>query len=134
MALLKKILKKVLSSLVAGSTMFVIAACYGPPAGYGSAGMWTIKAKTSGNKPVPGLRVSILEYVLNYTKPDTILTEYTDTAGIFSQWITTYHHNETVNYAALIQDIDGSLNEGAFRDTLIPKTDSDSSTVILNPQ
>jgi hypothetical protein len=128
------LLKKFLSSIVAGSTMFFIAACYGPPMGFGSAAMWTIKAKTSGNKPIPGLRVSILEYVPNYATPDTILIEYTDSTGTFSQRINTYHANEAVNYAALIRDVDGSLNEGAFRDTVIQKPGSDSSTVIMNLQ
>jgi hypothetical protein len=102
--------------------------------GFGSGAMWTIKAKTSGSKPIRGLRVSVLEYVPNYPTPDTILTEFTDSMGIFSQRINTYHANETVNYAALIRDIDGDLNEGAFRDTLIPKPGNDSSTVIMNLQ
>jgi hypothetical protein len=133
MALLKRILKKVLSSLVAGSTMFVIAACYGPLVNYRNDGWWKITVKTSENKPVSGLRVSILEYVLNSAGPDTLMTEYTDSAGIFCQPLETNHKYETVNYAALIQDIDSLANEGAFRDTLVPKT-SDSLTVILNRQ
>lgn len=133
MALLRKILKNFLSYIIAGSTMFVIAACYGPLVNYRNDGWWKITAKTSDNKPVLGLRVSILEYVLNAAGPDTLMTEYTDSAGIFCQPLETNHKYETVNYAALIQDIDGSANEGSFRDTLFPKT-GDSITVILNKQ
>lgn len=131
MALLKKILKNFLSYIIAGSTMFVIAACYGVMSAYRTDGWWKITAKTSDNKPISGLRVSILEYVLNNPTPDTLMTDFTDSSGIFYQRLETSHKYETVNYTAFIQDIDSLANEGAFRDTLIPKI-SDSLTVILN--
>jgi hypothetical protein len=131
MALLRKIIKNFLSYILAGSTMFFIAACYGVLTSYRTDGWWKITAKTSDNKPISGLRLSILEYVLNNPTPDTLMTEYTDSAGIFDQPLETGHKYETVNYAALIRDVDDTLNQGAFRDTLIPKT-GDSLTVILN--
>ena len=131
MACLKKIIKKILSYLLAGSTMFFIAACYGVLSSYRNDGWWKITAKSSDNKPVSGLRVSILEYVLNNPTPDTLMTEYTDSTGVFNQPLETSHKDETVNYAALIQDVDDSLNQGAFRDTLVPKTSAEI-IVILN--
>jgi hypothetical protein len=133
MALIKRLLKNFLSYIIAGSTMFVIAACYGVASMYRNDGWWKITVKTSDNKPISGLRVSILEYVLNSPRPDTLMTEYTDSTGTFCQPLETNHKYDTVNYAALIQDMDSSLNEGAFRDTLIPKA-GDSITVVLNRQ
>jgi hypothetical protein len=131
---LARIWKKLLTAALAGGISLVIAACYGTPYNYAFVGTWTIHVKSKTNVPIPGLKVSILEYVVGYAAPDSENVVYTDSNGIAFTQLETYHSGEDYHHAALIQDIDSLQNGGAFRDTLIAKNAPDSSTVILNPQ
>jgi hypothetical protein len=134
MKLLLRFWKKILTAAIAGSTSFFIAACYGSPYNYGFIGNWNIRVKTSDNKPIQGLKVSILEYVVGVAQPDTLDSLTTDSTGTVWAQLEAYHRDQDYHHAALIRDVDGDMNNGEFRDTLIAKRDSTETTVILNRQ
>jgi hypothetical protein len=134
MKILIRFWKKFLYILITGSTSVFIACCYGPPVGWANLGHWTIKTKNKDNKPIYGLEITVLQYVGETVTPDTLDTQITDSTGTSTFSLETYNKNAAHRHEAAIRDIDGADNGGQFADTLITKSTSDESTVVLKIQ
>jgi hypothetical protein len=126
--------KKVIYFLVTGSTSVFIAACYGMPVGYGNLGKWVILLKNNENRPIQGLKVTVVQYRSDADFPDTLDASLSDSTGTSCHFLTTYNKKASHRHEAIIQDIDSIQNNGFFKDTIIVKTGSEESTVIMQPQ
>ncbi len=131
MGLIIRCWKKLLYLLVTGSTSVFIAACYGMPAEFVSLGSWTIKVRNEDNEPIRGLEVIVLQYSGGAVTPDTFDVQLTDSSGNSLHHLSAFDQNVSHRHEALISDIDGEENGGAYSDTLIARNGSEETSIIL---
>jgi hypothetical protein len=121
-----RILKALLLLAVTGSITVFIAACYGMPTQF--FGFWTIRAKTSSNTPIPGLSVTLVQYIRGDTLADSLYNELTNANGEVRFRLQGYQGD---GFGVRVSDIDGAQNGGPYQERKISKDTSDVTEVIF---
>ncbi|MBP7551902.1 MAG: radical SAM-associated putative lipoprotein [Spirochaetes bacterium] len=114
-----KLIKKIILSIVTGTSSLIIAACYGMPSLAGEYRPFRIKVKDDSNIPISGLEVKVNVYNPSETIPFDSQTGTTDELGeyIYNSIDASY------KYTVDISDVDGEANGGDFASKTIEITD-----------
>jgi len=131
MNIIARLWRKLLFLFITGSTTLVVAACYGTPAGIRILNDWTIRVRDQNDDPIPGLKVTIFQYVDDAVTPRILSVESTDALGNMSTVLTSDYDYTTYRHEVLIEDIDGEANGGTFPDTQIARDGKEETIVRL---
>lgn len=117
-------LKKLLAFCITGSVSVVLAACYGAPIDDEEAYI-SLRAFDGDQNPIPGLKVKLSDDNGSF---DSTTTSEVGYANFYLS------ADQSKNYQAIIEDIDGDANGGLFKSDTIKVSINSDYSVTLNKE